>query len=368
MKTLREFILLPLLFLICISSNAQTPTGLVNYWPFDGNANDSIGTNHGEIFGNVSPTVGIDGIEGTAMFFDGTDDYIKILAPQSSEMTLMFWMKPYDLWDDDRIISSLDGVSNSFSMRYYSAGIQIYSPWRNMVSFIPDPSKWNFIAVTISGNGSAKGYFNGEFQFNGNITFATSTLWGLGRKFLHTTGNDFHGSMDEFSIYDRVLTAAEIESAYILHNPNANPDFHNTMFWKENYMGIGTKSPDMELTVNGNMHANGVKVNPEIPVPDYVFDPSYSLQSLEELQEFIQINGHLPEIPSAEKFQKEGLKLGEMDLKLLLKIEELTLYVIEQRKRIDFLLNLKHLKEADQGKLEVLARRIDELEYLLKIK
>lgn len=366
--TFRVFSFIILLLFICFRSNAQTPSGLVSYWPFDGNANDSIGNNHGEIFGDVRPTVGIDGKDSTALFFDGTGDYIKILSPQSSEMTIMFWMKPFDLWDDDRIVSGLDGTTNSFSLRYYSAGIQIWSPWRYMTSFIPDPSKWYFIAITINNNGSAKGYFNGVLHYEHTISYSGSTHWGIGRKFLHSYGNDFHGTLDEFSIYNRVLTSEEIQAAFIQYDPNSNPDFCNTLFWEEDKLGIGTQNPDMELTVDGNVHASGVKVDPEIPVPDYVFEPGYELRSLNELQKFIKENGHLPEIQPSEILQEEGLKLGEMDLKLLLKIEELTLYVIEQRRRIDSLLIIKKQEEGEQLKLKLLARRIEELENLLEIK
>lgn len=366
--TSRDSIFIILFFFVCIGSNAQTTNGLVNYWSFDGHANDAVGSNHGEIFGNVSPTAGINGKDSTALFFDGTGDYIKILSPQTSEMTIMFWMKPHDLWDDDRILSGLDGTTSSFSLRYISAGIQIWSPWRYMVSFIPDPSKWYFIVITINSNGRAKGYFNGVLHYEHTISYSNSTHWGIGRKFLHTYGNDFHGTLDEFSIYNRVLSPEEIQSEYSLYDPNANPNFCNTLFWEGDKLGIGTENPDMELTVNGNIHAIGVIVNPEIPVPDYVFEPGYGLRSLNELQKFIDENGHLPEILPSEKFRKEGLKLGEMDLKLLLKIEELTLYVIEQRKRIDSLLFIKKQKEDEQLKLKFLAKRIEELENLLELK
>jgi len=366
--TLKDRIFIISFFAVCFGSNAQTPTGLVSHWSFDGHAVDSMGSNHGEIFGNVRPAVGIDGMDSTALFFDGTDDYIKILTPQSSEMTIMFWMKPHDLQDDDRIISSLDGTTNSFSLKYIGAGIQLRQPLNYIVAFFPDQSLWYFIAITISSSGATIGYLNGAPQYQQSFTIGESTYWGLGRKHLNTQGNDFHGALDEISIYDRVLTAGEIESAYMEHNPNANGNFCNTLFWTEEKVGIGTASPDMELTVNGKIHARGVKVDPEIPVPDYVFEPDYSLRSLEDLSEYIKANRHLPEIQPAEKFQQEGLKLGEMDLKLLLKIEELTLYVIEQRKRIESLLAVKQTKEVEKRKLESLARRIEEMENLIKKK
>lgn len=68
---------------------------------------------------------------------------------------------------------------------------------------------------------------------------------------------------------------------------------------------------------------------------DYVFADDYKLRDLDEVETFIKDNKHLPEIPSAKEVEKNGLDLVQMDAKLLQKVEELTLYVIEQNKRID---------------------------------
>lgn len=67
---------------------------------------------------------------------------------------------------------------------------------------------------------------------------------------------------------------------------------------------------------------------------DYVFEPDYSLLSLEQVQEFIDANGHLPGVPSAEDVAKNGIDVASMDAKLLEKIEELTLYILNQEERI----------------------------------
>jgi hypothetical protein len=69
-------------------------------------------------------------------------------------------------------------------------------------------------------------------------------------------------------------------------------------------------------------------------VPDYVFSKDYALRTIPELEEFIKANSHLPNIPNAKEIETNGQNLGEMQLKLLEKIEELTLYVIEQQKEI----------------------------------
>ena len=100
-------------------------------------------------------------------------------------------------------------------------------------------------------------------------------------------------------------------------------------------VGIGTSNPDSELTVKGKIHTQEVNIDLNGAVaPDYVFLEDYNLRTLDEVSYYINKNGHLPNIPSAKKMEEEGVNLKEMTLKLLEKIEELTLYTIEQEKRI----------------------------------
>jgi hypothetical protein len=98
-------------------------------------------------------------------------------------------------------------------------------------------------------------------------------------------------------------------------------------------VGIGTTQPDAKLTVKGKIHAEEVKVDLSVPGPDYVFEKNYDLKPLEEVESYINANKHLPEIPSAKTMEKEGISMGEMQMKLLQKVEELTLYLIEQQKQ-----------------------------------
>lgn len=98
-------------------------------------------------------------------------------------------------------------------------------------------------------------------------------------------------------------------------------------------IGIGTTIPDSKLTVKGTIHTQEVKVDLSVPGPDYVFETSYKLPSLQELNAYIKLNRHLPEVPSARSMEENGVKLGEMNMLLLKKVEELTLYVIELQKQ-----------------------------------
>jgi hypothetical protein len=95
-------------------------------------------------------------------------------------------------------------------------------------------------------------------------------------------------------------------------------------------VGIGTITPDAKLSVKGQIHAQEVKVDLNGAIaPDYVFDKDYNLPSLEEIQSYITAYKHLPEVPSAKEMEEKGINLGEMNLLLLKKVEELTLYQIQ---------------------------------------
>ncbi|NJN26968.1 MAG: hypothetical protein HC819_13810 [Cyclobacteriaceae bacterium] len=96
-------------------------------------------------------------------------------------------------------------------------------------------------------------------------------------------------------------------------------------------VGIGINNPTEKLVVDGKILAEEVKVQ-VVPSSDYVFEPDYELKPLLEVDQFIQQNKHLPDIPSAAEFKENGVGLGEMDNMLLRKVEELTLYVIQLMK------------------------------------
>ena len=156
------------------------------------------------------------------------------------------------------------------------------------------------------------------------------STWGISIQ----QANDFTGHI---SAAGRDL---QIESGYgnklILGTVNYNTYGGQVIFPGGN-VGIGTNSPNQKLTVNGTIYGKEVKVDLSVPGPDYVFEKSYSLPTLEEVKSYIDQNKHLPEVPSAREMEKNGVMLGEMNMLLLKKVEELTLYIIEQEKRISAL-------------------------------
>jgi len=122
-----------------------------------------------------------------------------------------------------------------------------------------------------------------------------------------------------------------------------------TVYYNGGNVGIGTDNPITKFVVDGEIRATKVRVRGDVNLPDYVFEEDYDLRSLEEVETYIEQNGHLPEVPSAAQVEKEGLSLGDMDATLLKKVEELTLYLIEMKKQ----------NEELKKEVEVLKKQLD---------
>lgn len=96
---------------------------------------------------------------------------------------------------------------------------------------------------------------------------------------------------------------------------------------------------DYKLYVQEGILTEKIKValSSDVSWADFVFEDTYNLRTLDEVEDYINENGHLPEVPSTSEVQENGLDLAQMDAKLLQKVEELTLYIIKQQKEIDAL-------------------------------
>ncbi|UZJ64270.1 hypothetical protein OKW96_18095 [Sphingobacterium sp. KU25419] len=109
-----------------------------------------------------------------------------------------------------------------------------------------------------------------------------------------------------------------------------------------NSLSIGStlKAGD-KLSVKGKISAQEVQVT-TTNWPDYVFEENYPLRPILEIEQFVKSHKHLPEIPSAKQIEAEGIALGEMNKLLLKKVEELTLYIIQEKKaNAEYLLKLE---------------------------
>jgi hypothetical protein len=136
-------------------------------------------------------------------------------------------------------------------------------------------------------------------------------------------------------------------------NANAKLDVNGNIF-SSGKIAIGTTDMDKigsySLAVNGDALFNKVKVKLYLNWPDYVFHGQYKLPTLKEVEEYIQKNKHLPDVPTAAEVEKDGLDVGANQAILLKKIEELTLYLIEVNKKVE---KLSQENEMLKVKLEI---------------
>jgi len=140
-------------------------------------------------------------------------------------------------------------------------------------------------------------------------------------------------------------------------DPDTKEDLHiNGNITTHYKIGVGMDSDsipsDYIMAVKGPVIAEKVRVELQNTWPDYVFEKDYALAPLKDVENYIIKNGHLENIPSAKEITQNGIDLGEMNAKLLEKIEELTLYIIRQEKRIEQLEanQKKHLKQPKTNK------------------
>ena len=147
-----------------------------------------------------------------------------------------------------------------------------------------------------------------------------------------TKGLKVNGIISSNTIYTNAIKLSGAQSLSIDNNIN----FAGSAIMNQTLaIGTPTVPSGYLMAVKGKIIAEEIKVRKFDTWPDYVFDNSYKLKSLYEVEQYIKKNNHLEGIPSAKQAESEGIEVGEMQAKLLEKIEELTLYLIELKKEND---------------------------------
>jgi hypothetical protein len=188
-----------------------------------------------------------------------------------------------------------------------------------------------------------------QVQFNSvpSFTLNTSGNMGIGitspAQKLHVNGNSMLSGTNPKQFYDWSGIAAfstgifgntTNDTRFSIYTNSAGEAF--SVNYLNGSVGIGTSTipANYKLAIGGDMIAERVVVKLQSNWPDYVFSPNYKRSTLSEVEEYINKNHHLPNIPSAQEVSDNGIDVGKMNAKLLEKMEEMTLYMIEQQKEI----------------------------------
>jgi hypothetical protein len=248
----------------------------------------------------------------------------------------------YGLLNGDNVVSPLAwmyaGGQNAFTVAKMDF---TSSPWDVMGSYLTP-----LFQVRNNGNvGIGTVSPETKLEVKGNLRiYGTDQAWSEGISIVKATG------WSGIKLLRSNPTAGNFNGNWAMgYNANTGDDFSiSTTYNNTQYdgvlhisnstrnVGIGTTTPgSFKLAVNGKIWTQEVNVAMTNPGPDYVFEKDYELLSLTELENYINQNKHLPEIPSANEMEKDGLNLKEMNLILLKKVEELTLHLIEMNKKLE---------------------------------
>lgn len=336
---------------IVIVSYGQTTDGLIGHWTLDNNANDVVGTNNGTVIG-AQPTNDRDGTTNSAYAFNGSE-YIQLGdAPEfdfgAQSFTVSAWVQKTQnasgfsnglvgKWNsgsspgtNEWLMTLSSGAPNNNPLFVIEIGNSRYS----VVSTVElNLNQWHHVTA-VRRTSVIEIYIDGAIA---GITAIPSQgiINNVGRNLEIARFRDNiylkDGEIDDLKLFDRDLSHNEIAQLYNDSNPVA---LCTDLYSVGGNIGIGTQITNgYKLAVKGKIIAEELKVQ-VYPWSDFVFEEDYKLPTIAQVAQHIQEKGHLQDIPSAKEVEKNGMYVGQMDAKLLQKIEELMLYTIAQDKEI----------------------------------
>jgi hypothetical protein len=173
------------------------------------------------------------------------------------------------------------------------------------------------------------GAVSGFSDANAPVNFPSgATTWWHLLDTRHSNTNNNYAMQFSGSFFDQDVFVRKT-------NNSPSTAWNKLVLERDGKVGIGTNdTKGFKLAVAGGILAESVRIQLQGSWPDFVFKEQYQLPSLAFLAEHIKQKGHLPGIPSAEEVKANGIDLGEINIKLLQKVEELTLYILEKDKQV----------------------------------
>ena len=243
-------------------------------------------------------------------------------------------------------LSSTNSSGNMFGGYFNFPTTSSYNKYGLYIN-IPSTSGTNigiYSLVSSSNTNSYSGFFSGKTYFTGNVGIGTLIPAAL----LHLDGGGTDASLSgggylisgsttstNIVMDDNEIMARNNGAASTLYVNHDGGDL-NLCYASGNVMiGASVPATGYLLSVDGKIMCEELKVQLSQNWPDYVFDEKYKMLSISDMKSFVKTNKHLPGIPSASEMKENGISVGEMQTKMMQKIEEMSLYIIELQNQID---------------------------------